>query len=215
MRNTPFDDYLRRSWTGIALLIAGAMALVAGPAGAATTTHGEAVGTGEEESIVLGEDYGTETQPFCFEVLESKYRVDVDGEFYAEEGDDQAGYAGPAELHWETTERYWIAPEGIYTNASKEDGCDPESLGEPVEANVWVERVGSDGFIEGCEANGEEAYSRLSNVIEVDWTGDCLVNSNLPTYDDRATTGDVGHLFEGTLDPGSGVVAGTWVYPTP
>lgn len=209
----------------IVLLTALAVALLAGPAGATSGTHGDASGTGVEEYINLGQDYGTATQPFCFEVTSSKYRVDMNGEFYAQDGSDQAGYAGAATLYWETTEAmesYYIAPEGIYAGLHEnpvtgETECDPDTLGDPVEARVWVERVETDnGYIEDCEEPKENVYSRVSNLIEVDWTGECEVQSNdamvQQGYDRGPVRADADHLFEGTLDAASGAVEGDWTY---
>lgn len=225
MRHALFRS-IGRPRRAIVLLMALPVALVAGPAGAATGTHGEASGEGEEVEITLGQDYGTATQPFCFEVLSSTYRVDVTGEFYGDgDGDGQsAAYVGPAELNWETTETYYIAPEGIYTDLHEnpvtgETECDPDSLGDQVEAHVWVDPVSPpDGHIQGCEST-EKAYSRLDSEIEVAWEGNCAIETSPelrgPLYEDTDTTDDVNHLFEGTLDAGTGTVAGTWVYPDP
>lgn len=208
----------------IVLLTALALALLAGPAGATEGTHGDASGTGAEEYINLGQDYGTVTQPFCFEVTSSKYRVDMDGEFYAQDGSTKVAYVGPASLYWETTEKmdsYYIAPEGIYAGLHQnpvtgETECDPDTLGDPVEAHVWVEKVDPDnGYIQKCEETRGKVYSRRMEEIEVDWTGECKVESSpdkLTDYDLGPVKANADHLFQGTLDGLTGTVEGDWTY---
>lgn len=224
MRNAIFRS-IGRPRKEIVLLMVLAMALVAGPAGAATGTHGEAAGEGQEVSITTGQDYGGPNH-LCLEVTDSQYRVDVTGEFYAEDGGDQHAYIGPAELNWETTETYYIAPEGIYTELTgdasdppEERQCDPASLGDQVEAHIWVDPVNPpDGRVKDCEST-EDAYSRLTSEIAVAWTGDCEVETSEalegPYAPGSGQTGPADHLFEGAFDAGTGTVTGTWVYPDP
>lgn len=204
----PLPAVLVAATAALALLLFGPQAL------AAAGTHGEAAGVGEEESITTGDHYGPGPPAFCLEVTDSKYRVDLTGEFYGD-ADDQAGYIGAAELHWETTETYWIGPEGTYTDADEAEGCDEDTLGDPIEARVWVEAVPTDGGqISGCEST-EPAYFRIASDVTVQWTGDCDIepNESLSDLYDPGRTGDVGHLFTGEFDAGTGALVGTWLYP--
>lgn len=208
----------RKAWRAgksTVLLIALSVALIASPAGATSGNHGLGSGSGEEVSITYGTDYGNPPTSFCLEVTASEYVVDLDGEFYATENSDTAGYAGPATLHWETTETYYIAPEGIYTGLTVNNECDPATLGDPVDADVWVtDPGGASGQITCATVTG--GYSRVSNAVTVEWTGSCEVVGNVLDPGTSSTPSTTEHIFTGTMTTGDPTtVSGAWEYPAP
>lgn len=218
MRHALFGN-IGRPRKVIVLFMALAMALVAGPAGAQADDTGSGSGEGEEESIQTGRDFGTAEDPFCLEVTDSSYFVDVVGTFTATNDQGQtAVYEGPARVKYETTETYYIAPEGTYTDATMGEGCDEGTLGDPVAASVEVvespELPSTDGSITCPRTEGE--YFRLTSDVTVQWKQDCTVDGNVvdPGFavpmDD-----DVPHLFTGELDAATGALVGTWEYPDP
>lgn len=196
------------------LLMALSVALIASPAGATSGNHGSGIGSGQEDAITTGTDYGNPPTSFCLEVTASSYSVDLDGTYYATDGGGTAGYDGPARLHWETTEPYYIAPEGIYTGLTANNECDPNTLGDPVAADVWVtDPGGSAGQITCATVTG--GYSRVTSAVTVEWTGSCQVvgDINPGTNSTPATTE---HIFEGTATTGDPTtITGTWTYPAP
>lgn len=183
------------------------------PAGATSGNHGSGTGSGEEDDIKTGTDYGNPPFDFCLEVTKSEYHVDVVGDFWATKNGTTAGYEGPATLHWKTQETYYIAPEGIYTDLTADNECDPATLGDPVESKVWVTDPAGDtvpGKITGCQTS-TGGYARVDANITLDWTGKCDVDGNVEG--NRASTpSSTAHHFEGALDSAAGTVTGTWEY---
>lgn len=204
-----------------ALLAALLMTPLASPAAASSGNHGEASGAGEEEHITLGTDYASATQPFCFEVKSSSYRIDMDGDFWAQDSTGTAGYEGPATLRYQPVVDYYIAPEGIYaglwTNpVTGNVECDPATLGGPVTTKVWVEDpVSGDSAGITCPVDTSGEYRRVNSVVTVEWNAACTVDGNVPSHTTTHTTPTVAHEFDGVFEPATGTVAGTWVYPEP
>ena len=133
----------------------------------------------------------------------------MNGTFHAD-GSPDAEYTGGATLYWETTEPYYIGPEGTYTDADSTNGCDQDTLGDGIDATVWVEEVDPEnGYIKECEST-DAAYSRDGIVIDLTWEGDCEVKDN--TGSPILNTGDVDHDFTGELDMSGNITAGVWTY---
>lgn len=220
MHSTLFGT-VGRARKAVVLFLALAMAVLAGPAGAQNDDAGSGSGSGEEESITTEDHIGPGPPPFCLEVTESSYYVDVVGTFTATDGEgNTAVYEGPARLEYETNDTYYIGPEGTYTDADAEDGCDVNSLGEGIDTTVRVVEspaLPSTGGSITCPADEDGEYFRLASDVTVQWEADCTVNGNAPApFDGEVMMGDVvSHLFTGELDAASGTLIGTWEYPDP
>lgn len=175
----------------------GLLLATAGPASAATGNHGDATsGTGQEDSITYGADYGTTANPFCLEVTASSYSVDFSStELSADDGPDDAQYTGAATLTFSTTETYYVGPDGTYTDADFQNGCDATTLGDPIAATVSVTGGNSTNGVD-CGPDDAE-YARLTNQITLDWEGVCTVTQSSLSVDTPSTTD---HSLDATLN---------------
>lgn len=212
----------RKPWRTATIALSLAVSVVflnASPAAAVGNT-GEALGgSGQEDSITYGQDYGAQTGTFCMEVTASSYTVNFTGSqnlFTADDGSDTATYTGPATLTYSTTETYFIGPEGTYTHATMQDGCDASTLGAPIDATVSVSGSDMSGSI-ACGPDDAE-YAREGDVVTLDWEGACTVTDSGGAVSTPATTD---HSYSATLNaclnPPSSCTASTitganWAY---
>lgn len=224
--NSGTTSKLRRSGRSIVTVVAVTLSLLfltAAPAAAVGNIGEGSAGTGEETSITTGDDYGEQTETFCLEVTASSYSVTFSNlsVFSADDGQTDATYSGPATLTFSTTETYFIGPDGTYTDATFQEGCDDETLGDPIGATVSVSGGNTTAGITCGPDAGQ--YFRLLGEITLTWVGDCTVYDSLTT-DVATTPSTLDHRFEGTLTPcfnppdtctASTISGGEWVYPDP
>lgn len=212
-----------RRLTAVLSVAASLVLLTASPAAAVGNTGAGTGGTGQEDSITYGDDYGTTENPFCLEVTASSYSATFANTsvFNADDGQTDATYTGSATLTFSTTETYFVGPEGTYTAATFQNGCDETTLGDPIAASVSVSGGNTTaGIVCGPDT---AQYSRVLDAITLTWVGDCTVYDSATT-DVATTPSTLDHRFEATLNPcfnppdpctSSTITLGTWDYPDP
>lgn len=214
---------LRKRYRRLAAVLPVAASIVlstASPAAAVGNTGLGTGGTGQEDDIVYGEDYGTTENPFCMEVTASEYSATITGVYSADDGTART-YSGPATVTFETTENYFIGPEGTYAEATMQDGCDESTLGalDPIAVSVSVSGGNTtNGIVCGPDPG---TYYRAFDAITVEWTGDCTVYQSGVS---ATTPSNLDHGFLATLNPcfnppdtctESTITAASWEYPYP
>lgn len=182
----------RRARPAIVALSVLCLALLhASPAAAASAGTGQATGSGFEEEIITGEDFGNPPTSFCLEVETATYVAEVTGAYTAVD-DTTSANAGPATITF-TTERHFIGPEGAYEDTGGTP-CATGTLGGPIQSTVTVSSP-----VITCEEDDNGEYRRVTNTIAVTWNGECEVTDLLTS--DVNETGNTNHVLTAEAVP--------------
>lgn len=203
------DPRGRRRWRSRAALVmaVGLLLGLVAPAGAQTVTEA-GTGAGEGEETVLDSDPnpGLPLPVPCLEIRHgddyegSQYVIDAHGTYTA--ADEGAVYAGDLTITIDSTDTYWIGPQGTH-GPDAEGACGPGNLGPlaPVPAQITVEGTGQplgDGSVGSCTGTGH--FYRLNTTFVAEWDAECFVDGNVPGLAGEGTP-DSEHRFVGNHQP--------------
>lgn len=208
----------RRKQLGLLVLLPMFLFALPGTAGA-DGEAGAGAGIGSETHIMTEPEDPEPNPPFCLKVKQSEYQLTATGTVTANNG--AIVYAGTdIVIEYDTTEDYFISPEGTYGARNADGTCNAATFGPlgSVTVTVSVNAAGASDSGVGTGANGVAAasrtctgtgqYFRVNTSVTVTWEADCAVDGNgaLPAAVEPGTD----FIFEGNLLP-TGHLEGEYV----
>lgn len=174
-----------------------ATVLVLAASAAFATTVTVTGGSGVENSITTGSDFGVGSHLHCLEVTASSYTVNLSGTFSAGTSPTRS-YTGSAALTWTTNATYYIDEDGTYTVANHTTGCDLNTRGNGISSTVNLSGGNTTNGI-SCTSNMSGTYGRTFNgAITVTFTGSCTVYDHGSS---ATTTSTTTYTLTGTMNP--------------
>jgi hypothetical protein len=159
--------------------------------------------TGTEEGFTPespNPDYGTGNHPFCFGVVDSSYSVTLSGGTFSVGG---KSYTGNADLAWSTNAEYWVDPDGTYTVAGRQQGCNLSTRGAPISSTVTLSGSTDANHGISCSVSSGDYARDAANSgmhITVHFSGTCTVTNGT-----AGTPESLSATFTGQLHPCDGV----------
>ena len=174
---------------GLIAAVASLVLMTAAPAHAVGNNQAEAVGgTGFEDDIVFGNDFGTFPGNPCFEVTSNTNHVDfanndVTANATTTSPSATATYERDATFEWHINQTMYIAPAGAYSAPANPTppnsaGCDSGTLGDPIAATATFHGETGSGAVLCASGNGNATYTRVDDAVTVTFASTCTVTDD-------------------------------------
>jgi hypothetical protein len=181
--------------------VAATVLMITASAAFASNT-GSATGSGQEDSITTGSDFGVGSHPHCLEVTASSYSVALSGTFSAGTSPSKS-YTGSATFGWSApaspTTHYFIDEDGTYTTADHVTGCDLGTRGTGILSTITLSGGNTTNGISCTSSTGNGHYGRTFNgATTVTFTGSCTVYQS---GNSATTPSNTTYTLTGTMNP--------------
>lgn len=170
---------------GLTAAVASLVLMTAAPAHAVGANEGVAInGTGYEDDIVLGTDFGNPPSVLCFEVTANTNHLDfandeVTANATTTSPSATAQYTKNATFEWHINQTMYINPDGAFSgHLTAPNGCDYSTKGDPIAATATFHGANGSGEVTCLSGDGGATYSRIDTNVQVTFTGTCTVDGD-------------------------------------